>query len=93
MHRNFLTQYRHVHAHKCLHCAGFEPATFCVVGEYSDHYAKSADNENEMYETPLVPKDLNLLQKLNRMRVAEDMIERVNSDTTFMKRIVNGDET
>jgi hypothetical protein len=41
----------------------------------------------------LVPKDLNFLQKLNRMRVAEDTLERVNSDPTFMKRIVTGDET
>jgi hypothetical protein len=41
----------------------------------------------------LVPKDLNFLQKLNRMRVAEDMLERFNSDPTFMKRIVTGDET
>lgn len=41
----------------------------------------------------LVPKDLNFLQKLNRMRVAEDMLERVNSDSIFVKRIVAGDET
>lgn len=41
----------------------------------------------------LVPKDLNFLQKLNRVRVAEDMLERVNSDPTFIKRIVTGDET
>lgn len=41
----------------------------------------------------LVPKDLNFFQKLNRMRVAEDMLERVNSDPTFMKRFVTGDET
>ncbi|KAJ0172692.1 hypothetical protein K1T71_011831 [Dendrolimus kikuchii] len=41
----------------------------------------------------LVPKDLNLLQKLNRIRVAEDMLERVNSDRTFMKCIITGDET
>jgi hypothetical protein len=33
---------RHVHAHKCLHCAGIEPATSCVAGEYSHHYDKSA---------------------------------------------------
>jgi hypothetical protein len=33
---------RHVHAHKCLHCAGIEPATSYVVGEYSHHYAQSA---------------------------------------------------
>jgi hypothetical protein len=31
---------RHVHAHKCLHCAGIEPATSCVVGGYT-HYATS----------------------------------------------------
>jgi hypothetical protein len=24
-----------------MHCAGIEPATFCVVGEYSHHYAIS----------------------------------------------------
>lgn len=41
----------------------------------------------------LVPKDLNFLQKLNRIRGAGDMLERVNSDPTFMKRIVTGDET
>ncbi|KAJ8704018.1 hypothetical protein PYW07_013312 [Mythimna separata] len=34
-----------------------------------------------------------LVQKLNRMKVAEDMLERVSSDPTFMKRIVTGDET
>jgi hypothetical protein len=43
MHRNTQIQYKQtVHAHKCLHCAGFEPATSCVVGEYSHHYATSA---------------------------------------------------
>jgi hypothetical protein len=31
-----------LHAHKCLHCAGIEPATSCVVGEYSYHNAQSA---------------------------------------------------
>ena len=41
----------------------------------------------------LVPKDLNFLQKLNRVKVAEDMLERVNSDPTFIKRIITGDET
>jgi hypothetical protein len=30
------------HGHKCLHCAGIESATSCVVGEYSHHYATSA---------------------------------------------------
>jgi hypothetical protein len=33
---------RHIHAHKCLHGAGIEPATSCVEGEYSDLYAKLA---------------------------------------------------
>lgn len=41
----------------------------------------------------LVPKDLNFLQKLNRVKVAEDMLEQVDSDPTFIKRIVTGDET
>jgi hypothetical protein len=40
----------------------------------------------------LGPKDLNYLQKLNRMRIAEDMLERVNFDSKFMKSIVTGDE-
>jgi hypothetical protein len=26
------------HAQKCLHCAGIESATSCVIGEYSDGY-------------------------------------------------------
>jgi hypothetical protein len=38
---------RHVHADKCLHCAGIEPATSCVVGEYSHHYAKSVIKDVE----------------------------------------------
>ena len=41
----------------------------------------------------LVPRDLNFFQKLNRVKMAEDMLERVNSDPTFIKRIVTGDET
>lgn len=41
----------------------------------------------------LVPKDLNFLQKVNRSKVAEDMLERVNSDPTFIERIITGDET
>jgi hypothetical protein len=40
---------RHIHAHKCLHCAGIEPATSCVIGEYSDHYATSAVNVSIVY--------------------------------------------
>jgi hypothetical protein len=39
---------RHIHAHKCLHCAGIEPVTSCVVGEYSRHYIKSAVNVTVM---------------------------------------------
>jgi hypothetical protein len=41
----------------------------------------------------IVPKHLNFLQKLNRMRVAENTLEWVNSDLTYMKCIVTGDET
>lgn len=41
----------------------------------------------------LVPKELNFLQKEHRKQVAEDMLERANSDPTFMKRIITGDET
>ena len=37
-------------------------------------------------------QNLNFLQKLNRVKVAEDMLKRVNSDTTFMKRIVTSDQ-
>jgi hypothetical protein len=36
----------------------------------------------------LVPKDLSFFQKLNRS-IAEDMLNRVISDPTFMKRIVS----
>jgi hypothetical protein len=31
----------HVYAHKCLYCAGIEPATSRVVDEYATFYAKS----------------------------------------------------
>ncbi|XP_014482086.1 PREDICTED: putative uncharacterized protein FLJ37770 [Dinoponera quadriceps] len=41
----------------------------------------------------LVPKELNFLQKEHRKQVAEDMLERANSDPTFMKRLITGDET
>jgi hypothetical protein len=30
---------------------------------------------------------------INRMRVAEDMLERVNSEPIFLRRIVTGNET
>jgi hypothetical protein len=33
---------RHDHAHKCMHCAGIEPVTSCIIGEYSHNYAKLA---------------------------------------------------
>lgn len=41
----------------------------------------------------LVPRDLNLFQKEQRNQVADDMIERVNLDATFIERIITGDET
>ncbi|CAK9833043.1 Mariner Mos1 transposase [Anthophora retusa] len=41
----------------------------------------------------LVPKELNFLQKEHRKAAAEDMISRVSSDFTFVKRIVTGDKT
>lgn len=41
----------------------------------------------------LVPKDLNFLQKRHREQVASDMLDRCNSDSTFMERIITGDET
>jgi hypothetical protein len=39
---------RHVHAYKCLHCAGIEPATSCVVGEYYMyfHFLNNQSNGN-----------------------------------------------
>lgn len=40
-----------------------------------------------------VPKELNFFQTEHRKRVAADMLERVNSDPTFMERIITGDET
>lgn len=41
----------------------------------------------------LVPIELNFLQKQYREQVASDMLERANSDPTFMERIITGDET
>lgn len=40
-----------------------------------------------------VPKELNFLQKDHRVQVSLDMLDRVNSDPTFMERIITGDET
>lgn len=41
----------------------------------------------------LIPKELNFLQKQYRKQVSLDMLDRVNSDPTFMERIITGDET
>nr|APL98296.1 truncated putative DD34D transposase [Bactrocera tryoni] len=41
----------------------------------------------------LVPIELNFLQKRYREQVAADMLDRANSDPTFMERIITGDET
>ena len=41
----------------------------------------------------LVPKDLNFMQKRDRVDVARDMRSKVDSDPSFIKRIITGDET
>ena len=41
----------------------------------------------------LVPKDLNCMQKRDRVDVAKDMLSKVDSDPSFIKRIITGDET
>ena len=41
----------------------------------------------------LVPKDLNFMQKRDRVDVAKDMLSKVDSDPSFMKRIITGHET
>ena len=41
----------------------------------------------------LVPKDLNFMQKRDRVDVAKDMLSKVDSDPSFIKRIITGDET
>lgn len=41
----------------------------------------------------LVPKDLNFMQKRDRVDIAKDMISKAQSDPTFIKRIITGDET
>ncbi|CAK9806984.1 hypothetical protein ANTPLA_LOCUS5107 [Anthophora plagiata] len=41
----------------------------------------------------LVPKDLNFMQKKDRVEIAKDMISKAESDLTFIKRIITGDET
>ncbi|KAG5314739.1 SETMR methyltransferase, partial [Acromyrmex insinuator] len=41
----------------------------------------------------LVPKELNFMQKRDRVDIAKDMISKTESDPTFIKRIITGDET
>ena len=41
----------------------------------------------------LVPKDLNFMQKRDRVDVAKDMLSKVDCDPSFIKRIITGDET
>jgi len=41
----------------------------------------------------LVPKELNFMQKRNRVVIAKDMISKAESDQIFVKRIITGDET
>jgi len=41
----------------------------------------------------LVPRDLNFTQKRDRVDIAKDMISKAESDPTFIKRIITGDET
>ena len=41
----------------------------------------------------IVPKELNFLQEQYREQVSLDMLDRANSGSTFMERIITGDET
>ena len=41
----------------------------------------------------LVPKDLDFMQKRNCVNVAKDMLSKVDSDPSFIKQIITGDET
>ena len=43
--------------------------------------------------TKLVPKDLNFMQKRDCVDLAKDMLFKVDSDPSFIKRIIIGDET
>ena len=40
-----------------------------------------------------MPKDLNFMQKRDRVDVAKDMLSKVDSDPSFIKRIITSDET
>ncbi|XP_018046239.1 PREDICTED: uncharacterized protein LOC108685782 [Atta colombica] len=39
------------------------------------------------------PKELNFMQKRDHIVIAKDMISKAESDPTFIKRIITGDET
>jgi len=41
----------------------------------------------------LIPKELNFIQKRDRVVIAKHMISKAESDPTFIKRIITGDET
>lgn len=41
----------------------------------------------------MVPKSLNFFQRERRKMVASEMIQNADNDSTFMKRIITGDET
>ncbi|XP_033232109.1 histone-lysine N-methyltransferase SETMAR-like [Belonocnema kinseyi] len=41
----------------------------------------------------LVPKDLNFMQKKDRVDITQDMLSKVEMDPAFIKRIITGDET
>lgn len=41
----------------------------------------------------LVPKEMNFLQKQYRMDISKEMISNADSDPTFIKRIITGDQT
>ena len=40
-----------------------------------------------------VPKELNFLQRQYREQISLDMVDRANSDPTFIERIITSDET
>ena len=44
------------------------------------------------FAAKLLPKDLNFMQKRDRVDVAKDMLSKVDSDPSFIKRIITGDE-
>lgn len=41
----------------------------------------------------LVPSELNIFQKLSRVEISKEMLSNVDSDETFIKRVISGDET